>query len=568
MSIQSLNNSGQASATNATSAALTGANSALTEQQAMDAFVQALTQVVSFQGQNGLPSLPGIFAKAAAQQTNAAQQPSQSQSNDQPQQQNDSGPTIVQSGQNGPTQSQTTQSSSSAQTKKSAANAANDQSQSTNASSSDQSTNTVNPTSDQTVMAVVAAQIVQAPQQVQQTQTVTTGTTDVGTQTTGPILQEAANAGPTGPTGAVQQAGPQTGPKTTVASGPTDATAGQKQSASQDDTWSILQGSASATAVKGPTVQTASKGNQAALKDQQANDLAASLDGTGANLAIKVAVNANANAKTNAADQQSADAAATQAALLVAADPLASNSNNPSLTKDDGSQADAGQTAQLTGDAKPTAADALTQSAETFSAVLAAQIETEQPEAAPPPTQQNITGVTGVSGTQATQKTQAAQAPQAPTSPRTAQQAQVMDQVSVQISKQAKDGVDSIKVQLRPEELGRIEIKLEVSKDGSVQATVTAENKDTLAMLQKDSAGLAKALSDAGLSTDSGSMNFNLRGEGQQQFAGDANSQNGNNGSNGGGNGRAPWLAAAGNDDVDVSAQPSQSSLSAVDIRV
>jgi flagellar hook-length control protein FliK len=146
--------------------------------------------------------------------------------------------------------------------------------------------------------------------------------------------------------------------------------------------------------------------------------------------------------------------------------------------------------------------------------------------------------------------------------------AQVLDQISVQINKQAKDGVDSIKVQLRPEELGRIEIKLEVSKDGSVQATVTAENKETLAMLQKDSAGLAKALSDAGLSTDSGSMNFNLRGEGQQQFAGNSNSQNGNNGSSGGSNSRAPWLSATGNDDVDVIAQSAISSDAAVDIRV
>ena len=141
-----------------------------------------------------------------------------------------------------------------------------------------------------------------------------------------------------------------------------------------------------------------------------------------------------------------------------------------------------------------------------------------------------------------------------------------MDQVSVQIAKQVKDGVDRISVKLNPQELGRVEIKLEVAKDGSVQATVTAENKDTLAMLQKDADGLAKALADAGLTTDAGSMNFNLRGDGQQQqFAGNANGQNGN------GNTRSRWSSEDSAPEVAASAPAAQSSsggLSAVDLSV
>ncbi len=121
--------------------------------------------------------------------------------------------------------------------------------------------------------------------------------------------------------------------------------------------------------------------------------------------------------------------------------------------------------------------------------------------------------------TQHAQHTQAAQ-------PRftVAQQAAV-DQVSVQISKAIKDGVDRINIQLRPEHLGRVDVRLEVT-DGRVSATVTADNKETLDMLQKDARELERALQQAGLQTDTGSLNFSLRGqqgqgqEGDRQVAG------------------------------------------------
>lgn len=45
---------------------------------------------------------------------------------------------------------------------------------------------------------------------------------------------------------------------------------------------------------------------------------------------------------------------------------------------------------------------------------------------------------------------------------------------------------------------------------------VTVERPETLELLQRDARGLERALQDAGLRTDSGSLNFNLRGDGQQ----------------------------------------------------
>ncbi len=92
----------------------------------------------------------------------------------------------------------------------------------------------------------------------------------------------------------------------------------------------------------------------------------------------------------------------------------------------------------------------------------------------------------------------------------------VADQVSVHIAKALKGGMDRITIQLKPASLGRIDVQLEVGHDGRVIAVVTADNKNTLDLLQRDARELERALQDAGLQTDSGSLSFNLRGQGDQ----------------------------------------------------
>jgi len=52
-----------------------------------------------------------------------------------------------------------------------------------------------------------------------------------------------------------------------------------------------------------------------------------------------------------------------------------------------------------------------------------------------------------------------------------------------------------------------------MTQDGRMTATIMADNKDTLDMMQKDARGLAKALQDAGLNTNSGDLNFSMRGD-------------------------------------------------------
>jgi len=107
----------------------------------------------------------------------------------------------------------------------------------------------------------------------------------------------------------------------------------------------------------------------------------------------------------------------------------------------------------------------------------------------------------------------------------------VVDQVNVKISKALLAGVDKIKIQLRPAELGRIEVKLELSNDGRAAAVVTADNKDTLELLRRDASELQRALSDAGLNLDQNDLEFNLKG--QEQQTADNNSQGSGNGPDG-----------------------------------
>lgn len=92
----------------------------------------------------------------------------------------------------------------------------------------------------------------------------------------------------------------------------------------------------------------------------------------------------------------------------------------------------------------------------------------------------------------------------------------VIDQIVFHIKTAPLTGNSRIHVQLHPAELGRVEIKMDVDADGKTGITVTADNKNTLDLLQRDRSGLERALADAGLKADSGDLNFNLRGEQQQ----------------------------------------------------
>jgi len=111
----------------------------------------------------------------------------------------------------------------------------------------------------------------------------------------------------------------------------------------------------------------------------------------------------------------------------------------------------------------------------------------------------------------------------------------VVDQVILQMNRSVKNGNDQMSLQLQPGDLGKITVKLDFGSDGKVQGTVTAENPQTLSLLQKDSRSLERALQDAGLRADPGSLQFNLGGQAGQNSGQMAN--NGGNANNAAGNG-------------------------------
>lgn len=121
------------------------------------------------------------------------------------------------------------------------------------------------------------------------------------------------------------------------------------------------------------------------------------------------------------------------------------------------------------------------------------------------------TNVAAVNGPQAIQSSAAVQ--QLATA---APQAQVPDapvqQLAVHVTRAAKEGADRIEIQLKPAELGRVDVKLEVGHDGRVQAVVSAERSDTLDLLRRDVQQLERALTHAGFNTDKNSFSFAERG--------------------------------------------------------
>jgi hypothetical protein len=93
------------------------------------------------------------------------------------------------------------------------------------------------------------------------------------------------------------------------------------------------------------------------------------------------------------------------------------------------------------------------------------------------------------------------------------------EQVALQIQRSVAGGGDRITVQLQPRDLGSVEIRLDFSGD-AVRAAVTVDRPETLELLQRDARSLERALNDAGLKTDSGSLSFDLRGQGRDGRAG------------------------------------------------
>jgi hypothetical protein len=83
--------------------------------------------------------------------------------------------------------------------------------------------------------------------------------------------------------------------------------------------------------------------------------------------------------------------------------------------------------------------------------------------------------------------------------------------VAVAIAAKAETGTHHFEIRLDPPELGRIEVRLEVDRNGTVSSHLIAERRDTLDALRRDASGLERAMQEAGLKMGGGGMQFSLR---------------------------------------------------------
>ena len=87
--------------------------------------------------------------------------------------------------------------------------------------------------------------------------------------------------------------------------------------------------------------------------------------------------------------------------------------------------------------------------------------------------------------------------------------------VSMTIQRAVREGEETtIKLQLDPPELGRVEVKMSIDHDHTTKIVLTAEKAETHQMLQRDSQFLERAMSDAGLDAQ-GNLSFELASDGQ-----------------------------------------------------
>ncbi len=112
---------------------------------------------------------------------------------------------------------------------------------------------------------------------------------------------------------------------------------------------------------------------------------------------------------------------------------------------------------------------------------------------------------------------------------------EVIEQIKVNITKSAIKGVDTIDIELKPEELGKVQVRMYISKDGKLHADIIASRQETSDLLQREVESLSKSFQDAGYDTNKQNFNFSSQEERQanhnreenklQQFIGEALAQ-------------------------------------------
>lgn len=231
------------------------------------------------------------------------------------------------------------------------------------------------------------------------------------------------------------------------------------------------------------------------------------------------------------AQPQAAPSAATKDATPAPQDAAGDDDTTDAVTGVPGTKTASKAGAAKTADAKPGDAKAQTDKAQADKADAKADIKPDA-QPAPPPVQSadakaaapqaHATGpavpqtaaATSAANTSITQHVQVA-----------AEVRPNIPALAVEVAAKSQAGAKQFDIRLDPPELGRVEVRLSIDATGKASAHLTADQPQTLDLLQKDSSSLTRALRDAGLDVSQNGLNFSLRQ--QSQDGGNANSGSG-----------------------------------------
>lgn len=116
--------------------------------------------------------------------------------------------------------------------------------------------------------------------------------------------------------------------------------------------------------------------------------------------------------------------------------------------------------------------------------------------------------------------------------------------LAVEINRQAMNGKTQFDIRLDPPELGRLNVRLEMDASGQTRTHMIVERAETLDMLATDARSLERALQQAGLKTEPGSVTFELSQDAADGFAQDQQSANADDQSAESGSGDSSTLGA------------------------
>lgn len=102
----------------------------------------------------------------------------------------------------------------------------------------------------------------------------------------------------------------------------------------------------------------------------------------------------------------------------------------------------------------------------------------------------------------------------------------IAQQAAQNLSFIASNGVDRLRFQLHPAELGQVSIQLRI-RDGAARVVISAEHHAAVEAMRQAAGSLQQALQNAGLQVDRDSLQFDVQGQNQQEAQADPNRSDG-----------------------------------------